>query len=294
MRAHMTWLDEAEKRSFVEEALGLLERVGVELKGSAALPVLADLGADVDLATGVVRFPPDLVLRAVEACPRRIVFAGASPEYDVVLDEGEPAHFCSSGCAAFVLDHESGVRRPSTLADLQAATILLDEVPEVDVLWTTITANDVPVEVRELVVCYVVLTESRKHVTLVDSPSQAEPLLRIMDIVSGDARGVPGAAAVQHAAHRGLTAAHRRAAPRLPRGHGATRRPGRGVHRAHGRGDVAGDRGRDDRPGARRVPRPSSPPCRRSRRAPARSWASRGPPWTCARRASPTPRPSAR
>ncbi|MGE5229823.1 MAG: trimethylamine methyltransferase family protein [Deltaproteobacteria bacterium] len=187
MRARMTWLDEGEKTTFVQEALGILERVGVALKGSAALPVLADLGAEVDAATGVVRFPPDLVLRAVEACPRRVLFAGASPEHDVVLDEGEPAHFCSSGCAAFVLDHESGVKRPSTLTDLQAATILLDEVPEVDVLWTTITANDVPVEVRELVVCYVVLAEARKHVTLVDSPSQAEPLLRIMDIVSGDA-----------------------------------------------------------------------------------------------------------
>ena len=149
--------------------------------------MLADLGADVDFSTGVVRLPADLVLRAVEACPRRVLFAGASPEYDVVLDDGEPAHFCSSGCAAFVLDHETGVRRPSTLADLQAATILLDEVPEVDVMWTTITAGDVPVEVRELVVCYVVLTEARKHVTLVDSPSQAEPLLRIMDVVSGGA-----------------------------------------------------------------------------------------------------------
>jgi trimethylamine--corrinoid protein Co-methyltransferase len=187
MRAHMTWLDEAEKQSFVAEALGILERVGVELKGSAALPVLADLGADVDLSTGVAHLPPELVLRAVEACPRRVLFAGASPEHDVVLDEGEPAHFCSSGCAAFVLDHETGVRRPSTLADLQAATILLDEVPEVDVMWTTITANDVPVEVRELVVCYVVLTEARKHVTLVDSPSRAEPLLRIMDVISGGA-----------------------------------------------------------------------------------------------------------
>ncbi|HTX68365.1 MAG TPA: trimethylamine methyltransferase family protein [Thermoleophilia bacterium] len=187
MRAHMTWLDEAEKRSFVEEALGILERVGVELKGSAALPVLADLGADVDAATGVVRLPADLVRRSVEACPRRILFAGASPEYDVVLDEGEAAHFCSSGCAAFVIDHKTGVRRPSTLTDLQAATILLDEVPEVDVMWTTITASDVPVEVRELVVGYVVLTEGRKHVTLVDSPSQAEPLLAIMEVVSGDA-----------------------------------------------------------------------------------------------------------
>ena len=67
MRAHMTWLDEAEKRSFVEEALAILKRVGVELKGSAALPVLADLGADVDFSTGVVRLPADLVLRSVEA-----------------------------------------------------------------------------------------------------------------------------------------------------------------------------------------------------------------------------------
>ena len=255
MRAHMTWLDEAEKRSFVEEALGILERVGVALKGSAALPVLADLGAAVDVATGVVRFPPDLVLRAVEACPRRVLFAGASPEHDVVLDEGEPAHFCSSGCAAFVLDHESGVRRPSTLTDLQAATILLDEVPEVDVLWTTITANDVPVEVRELVVCYVVLTEARKHVTLVDSPSQAEPLLRIMDIVSGDAEAFRARPRFSTLLTVGVAAAHRRAAPRLPRGHGRARRPRRGVHRADGRGDVAGHPGRDHRPGTRRVPR---------------------------------------
>ena len=188
----------------------------------------------------------------------------------MVLDEGEPAHFCSSGCAAFVLDHESGVRRPSTLADLQAATILLDEVPEVDVLWTTITANDVPVEVRELVVCYVVLTEARKHVTLVDSPSQAEPLLRIMDIVSGDAeafRARPRFSTL-------LTAASplRIDGPLLDF-HATTaraRRPRRGVHRAHGRGDVAGDAGRDDRPGARRVPR------RRHRPAGARARGPRG------------------
>lgn len=187
MQARLSWLDESEKRSFVEEALGILERIGVELPGSAALPVLADLGAEVDEASGLVRLPPELVMRAVESCPRRVLMAGVSPEFDVVLDEGEPTRFCSSGCAAFVLDHETGVRRPSTLRDLQAATTLLDETSEVDVLWTTITASDVPPEHRELAVCYVALAEARKHVTLVDSPSHAEPLLRIMELLSGDA-----------------------------------------------------------------------------------------------------------
>lgn len=192
MRARMTWLSEAEKEVFVVEALGLLERVGVELRGSRALPVLAEQGATVDEATGVVRFPPELVMRAVESCPRRVLLAGATPEDDVVLDDGEPAHFCSSGCAAFVLDEETGVRRLATLADLQTATALLDEVPQVDVMWTTITANDVPIDVRELVVYYAVLSESHKHVTFVDSPSQADPLLRMIDIVSGDRQAFRG------------------------------------------------------------------------------------------------------
>jgi trimethylamine--corrinoid protein Co-methyltransferase len=111
--------------------------------------------------------------------------AGATPEFDVVLAEGRPTAFGSSGCAAFILDHETGERRQSTLTDLQAATALLDECSQVDLMWTTITANDVPVDVRELVGYYTVLSESRKHVTFVDSPSQAEPLVRMMEVVSG-------------------------------------------------------------------------------------------------------------
>lgn len=185
MRARMSWLDELEKEAVVVAALDVLERVGIELRDSRALPLLAAQGAVVDAATGVARLPPDLVRGAVAQCPRRVLMAGSAPEYDVVLDEGEAAHFCSSGCAAFILDHETGARRHSTLTDLQAATALLDEAPEVDLMWTTITANDVPIEARELVGYYTVLSESRKHVTFVDSPSQAEPLIRMMEIVAG-------------------------------------------------------------------------------------------------------------
>ena len=203
MRAHTTWLNEAEKDLIVEEALGLLARVGMSIAGSRALPVLAEQGASVDHESGVVRFPVDLVRRAVELCPRRIVMGGSSPEHDVVLDDGEATHFCSSGCAAFVLDHETGQRRPSTLADLRAATALLDETPEVDVMWTTVTANDVPLEVRELVVYYAVLRESHKHVTFVDSPSRADPILSMIDVFSDR----PGAFAARPRFSTLLTAA---------------------------------------------------------------------------------------
>lgn len=187
MRAHVTWLSDEETELIVEQALGLLERVGMNMAGSGRLQELAEAGAVVDAGSGVVRFPARMVWDAVARAPRRIVMAGAAPEHDVVLDEGRPSHFCSSGCAAFTLDTDSGVRRPSTLADLWDATALLDQTPEVDLLWTTVTANDVPIEVRELAGYYTVLAASHKHVVFVDCPSQAGPIERMIPVLSGDA-----------------------------------------------------------------------------------------------------------
>ena len=187
MQQRTSWLSDAEKSLIVEEALALLERVGMRMTGSRALPALAALGAQVDEATGVVRFPPQLVRDALETCPREVVMAGATPEQDVLLADGRGPHFCSSGCGAFVLDDETGERRLSRLSDLEKATELLDASPAVDLIWTTVTANDVPLEVRERTTFYTMLTRSDKHVTFVDCPSQIEPLLRIAEIVCGDA-----------------------------------------------------------------------------------------------------------
>ncbi len=186
MQARTTWLSDDEKALIVEEALGILERVGMRLAGSRALTALAAQGAAVDEGSGIVRFPRDLVRDAVARCPREFVMGGARPEHDVRLAEGAASRFCSSGCAAFVLDDETGERRLSTLDDLRKATALLDASPQVDLIWTTVTANDVPLDVRELVGYFTMLTQSDKHVTFVDSPSQVEPLLRIRDIVAGD------------------------------------------------------------------------------------------------------------
>ena len=187
MHAQTTWLSDAEKTLVVDEALLLLERVGMRMKGSRALEKLAAAGATVDSASGIVRLPPAFVREAVAQCPREILMAGATPLQDVLLADGEGPHFCSSGCGAFVLDDDTGERRLSTLDDLRKATELLDASPEVDLIWTTVTANDVPLDVRELTGFFTMFTHSDKHVTFVDCPSQVEPLLRIKDIVAGDA-----------------------------------------------------------------------------------------------------------
>ena len=255
MRAHMTWLDEAEKQSFVEEALGILERVGVELKGSAALPVLADLGADVDPSTGVVRLPA-----RPRAARRRGVPAPRALRRRVAGARRGPGRGRAGALLLVGLRRLRARPRDRRQASLHARRPAGGHDParrgargrrDVDDDHGERRAGRGP--------------RAGGLLRRADRGAQARDPRR--QPVTGRAaaahhgrglrrrRGVPRAAAVQHAAHRGVSAAHRRAAPRLPRGHGAARGARRGVHRAHGRRHLAGDAGGDHRPGAGRVPR---------------------------------------
>jgi trimethylamine---corrinoid protein Co-methyltransferase len=184
MRVRASWLTAADERLIYEQALGLLERVGIRMRGSRALGLLAERGAQVEAATEIVRFPPELVDAAVRQCPRAILMAGASSDCDVLLDESTPPHFTTGGCAARTL--EDGKVRPSTLEDLRQSAALCDELDEVDVFFTTVAATDVAPERRQLAEYATLLNATAKHQIFVNSPHQAAPLIRIAEVLSGD------------------------------------------------------------------------------------------------------------
>jgi len=189
MRARTTWLSEAEKDFILAEALSVLEDIGMRVARSRALPALAEAGFAVDAASGLVRFPPDLVTAALARCPRQFVLGGATRERDVHVGTGAGFLCTPSGCAAHTLDVQTGRRRPSTLADLRDHTALLDELPRLDVYWTAVTANDVAREQRELTEYFIVLTETAKHVTFVDCPTHVDEVRRIFEVLGGDLDG---------------------------------------------------------------------------------------------------------
>ena len=80
------------------------------------------------------------------------------------------------------------------------------------------TANDVPLERREKLAYYTVLSETDKHVTFVDCPSAIEPVLEIVEVLCGSHEDVSPAAPHQHAVHGGLAAVARRPPARLHAG----------------------------------------------------------------------------
>ena len=158
MKAKTTWLAESEKSRIADQAIELLAGTGMRFAGSKVLPLLAARGAEVDEATGIARLPRELVEWALAQCPRSFVMAGATAADDVVLGADEPFHFTPSGCVAKTLDFRTGVRRPSTLQDLRECTAVLDELPQLDLMWTQVSATDVPLERRELVEYFTMLT----------------------------------------------------------------------------------------------------------------------------------------
>jgi trimethylamine---corrinoid protein Co-methyltransferase len=186
VKATTTWLADHEKKSIADQAFEVLAHTGMRLAGSKVLPLLAARGATVDEATGIVRLPRELVEWAVAQTPRSFVMAGATPKNDVLLGAGEPFHFAPSGCVAKTLDFRTGIRRPSTLLDLRECTALMDELPQMDLMWTQVSATDVSLERRELVEYFTMLTETSKHVTFVDCPHEVDAVIRICEVLSGD------------------------------------------------------------------------------------------------------------
>lgn len=184
----MSWLSRDERFALLDESYRILERVGMRLSGSANLAALAAAGARVDASTGVVRFPADVVRQAVRSCPREVLMAGARPEKDAILD-GRRTYFNVSGCGAKTLDRQTGQVRPSSLGDVRDGTIVLDATPELDAVWTFVTANDVPLERRELLEYYTYLTETEKPVVFVDCPTEVAAVRSIFEVLGSGLEG---------------------------------------------------------------------------------------------------------
>ncbi len=186
VKATTTWLSDGEKSLIADQAIELLSTVGMRFGSSRLLPLLAECGAHADDANGVVRLPRALVEWAIEQCPRQVLLAGLAEADDVLLDDGQSFRFAPSGCVAKTLNRRTGARRASTLQDVRDSTALFDELPELDIVVTQVSATDVPAEVRELTEYFTLLTETSKHVTFIDCPTEVEAVLRLCEALAGD------------------------------------------------------------------------------------------------------------
>jgi len=137
----VTFYDEATLDRYSDAVLQLLERTGVRFASEKALDILEAHGANVQRASGVVRFAPDLVTRALATAPRAFWLGSRDGTLDLDLAGGE-TYNTTNGCGTEVIDWRTGVRRSPTKADLEAITRLVDYLGSVQFWWPNVAAAD--------------------------------------------------------------------------------------------------------------------------------------------------------
>lgn len=165
--------------------LQLLEEVGIHFPSPKALEIFADHGAKVDMKNQRVRIPPDLVMKAMSCAPRSFLLAGRQKGLDMMLD-GKSTYICTAGTGVHVIDLETRQKRASKKADLAQIARVVDVLPMIGFLWSTVTSQDhgrsAPVHD-----CHAMLTNTLKHVrggTTVD-PRLAQYIVEMATVVAG-------------------------------------------------------------------------------------------------------------
>ncbi|NPV28655.1 MAG: hypothetical protein HPY58_03160 [Firmicutes bacterium] len=147
-----------------EEALKVLENVGVYFDSEEALKILEEAGCKVDKEKKIVKFPPSLVVESIEAAPETIAIFDRDGEFYAEL--GNNTNYFDPGSAAIRVLLDDGITvRDSTSADMKAVVKITDFLSQIDFQTTALVCSDIPYEVGDLYRLYLVMKESKKPVT---------------------------------------------------------------------------------------------------------------------------------
>jgi trimethylamine:corrinoid methyltransferase-like protein len=184
-RATLTYLSDREKQFVHEKTLEVLQKVGIAYNTPRAIDVLAAAGVQVDRERLTARLTWDVVEAALKTVPRTVRLAGRLPERDRVLGEW-PLVATSDGMTVYMFDDLTGERREGTAEDLATVTRVCDAHDEIDTLWPSPQAGDVPAWEQPLVMQATMVRNSTKHVQdEVRTPEMVEPILEIYEAAVG-------------------------------------------------------------------------------------------------------------
>jgi len=191
MRTHLQVLSEHERAKVHERTLAILAQTGVRVGTEQGRRFLKSAGAEVDASTDLVRFPRSLVEESLRLATKSFSLGARRPDWDLPMN-GEECTLLIDGEARFVLDRETGERRPGTYGDWLEATRLIDALDEVGVYWAMIEPEDAGDTAADDVAYWRRLFGNfSKHVQdTISSAEQAPWLLEVLQVLFGDRESI--------------------------------------------------------------------------------------------------------
>jgi len=168
LRVRRRVLSDADIERIDVAIMEVLSDVGVRFPLGRALDALERGGCRVDRVAQTARLPEAVVRAALRAAPEAPLLAARDPRCDLVLD-GRSCYLSNDGCGVWVIDPDSGERRPSTKDDVADSARFVDALPRVSFYWgPVVTAEDVPRATRPLHELEAVFSNTSKHFQAVD------------------------------------------------------------------------------------------------------------------------------
>ena len=177
-------LTHAERETIHRGALTTLAETGLHLPSASRVASrLREAGVEVG-RDDRLRLTPQRVETALRCAPHVVRLGARDPRRTAVLD-GSRTYTTTDGCGASTLDLESGARRPSVLADLEASARLADALDRYHVYWTMVSAHDVPAEQRVAREYLAALRNTTKPIQLIDvaRPEEAAMVARMAGVL---------------------------------------------------------------------------------------------------------------
>jgi len=162
--ARLRFLEKEEVELIDQQSIECLETIGVKVKSMPVLNMLKEAGAQVDDKTQVAKFPESMVRDALAHTPKEVALHGRESRHDLRIPVTSWPYVGTSGLATYIIDIDTGERRPSTVKDIADCVRLADALTGVDFVQTCTTATDVPEQTHGLHELWTALQNTTKHV----------------------------------------------------------------------------------------------------------------------------------
>lgn len=128
----------------VQATLECLHRTGVNVLNAEARDLLASAGAQVD--GNRVRIPSHIIQDALDSAPRSFSLWGRDPKHQLELVADYRSYFGPGPTCTYVLDPETGQRRPTRPGDPGRSALVGDALANIDYVMGLGFIGDVPPE----------------------------------------------------------------------------------------------------------------------------------------------------
>ena len=163
-------------------SLGILEKVGIEIRQEEALRILGNVGATIDSKKMIAKIPPHLIKEALKSVPNSFKLAGRDRNRQLNVEKGN--FYFGTGDAKNIIDLDGNVRA-SKMSDAQAYTLFADGLDQVQFVYV-IGIEDVPPLLSDRYRAYVGFTNTAKPIASdVRTAEGAEDIVKMAKLVAG-------------------------------------------------------------------------------------------------------------